>query len=112
MVGNNHRFFLSISLNRIHGRAVHRVAPRWIAAVGPVDRPVREVEFEVDGFGQAVIEEFNVSTDLGSLALGNLEIGAKDASLAGVVRTFLSPIKLAGFDVERDSYAPFLNVPP
>src|SRR4029077_7336238 len=45
-----------------------------------------------------------------SLTLRNFEIGAKQASLAAFVRALLSPIKFAGFNVERDTYAPFLKV--
>src|SRR6267142_5350381 len=110
MVENNLRFFLAISLSRIHRRPIHRVATRWIAAVRPVDGPVGKVEFEVNRFWQALVKEFEVFAIGGSLALGNFEIGAKDTSVAGIVRTLLSPIKLAGFEVERDTHAPFPNV--
>src|SRR6266853_5631788 len=112
MVENNYRLFLAISLSRIHRRAVHRVATWRIASVRPVDRPVGKIQFEVNRFGQAPVEEFDVFAIGRTLALGNFEIGAKDASLASIVRTFLSPIKLSTFDVERDSHAPFLYVFP
>src|ERR1700688_3693225 len=77
-------------------------------AVRPVERPVGEVEFEVDGFRQILVQEFDIFAVRWSLAFGNLEIGAKNASLTGIVRALLSPIKFAGFDVERDAHAPFL----
>src|SRR5260370_26767051 len=96
----------------MHGRTVPGVATRRIAAVRPVDRPVGEVEFEVNRFWQAPVEEFDVFAVGGTLALGNFEIGAKDTPLAGIVRTFLSPIKFSTFDVERDSHAPFFYVLP
>src|ERR1700678_874817 len=108
MIENNHRFFLAISLSRIHSRPIHRVAAWWIAAVRPVDRPVGEVEFEVNRFGQAVVEKFDILAARRRLPVGNFEIGAKDTSLTGVVRPFLSPIKFPAFDVKRDSHAPFL----
>src|SRR5271156_5694424 len=112
MVENNHRFFLPISLNRIHGRPIHRVAAWWVAAVRPVDRSVGEVEFEVDRFRQILVKKFDVFAVRWSLVLGNLETGAKDTSLAGIVRTFLSPIEFSTFDVERDSHTPFLYLLP
>src|SRR5580698_6718950 len=112
MVENNHRFLFAISSDRIHGRTVNGVASRRIATVGPVDGSVGEIEFEVNGFRQAVVEKFNVFAICGTEALGNFEIGAKDSSLAGIVRALLSPIKLSGFDVERDPYAPFPYVLP
>src|SRR5580658_2018350 len=112
MVENNHRFLFAISSGRIHGRTVHRVASRRIATVGPVEGSVGEIEFEVNGFRQAVVEKFNVFAICRTEALGNFEIGAKDSSLAGIVRALLSPIKLSGLDVERDPYAPFPYVLP
>src|SRR6266404_8570337 len=110
MVENNLRLFLAITLSWIHGRPIHRVAARWIAAVRPVDRLVGKVEFKVNRFWQALVEKFDVFAIGGALVLWNLKIGAKDTSIAGIVRALLSPIKFAGFDVEHDTYAPFLNV--
>src|SRR5580704_6347783 len=112
MVGNNHRFLFAISSGWIHGRTVNGVATRRIAAVRPVNRSVGKIEFEVNRFRQALVEKFNVFAICGTEALRNFEIGAKDSSLAGIVRALLSPIKLSGFDVERDPYAPFLYVLP
>ncbi len=95
---------------RIHGRAIHGVAARRIAAVRPVHHSVGKIEFQVDGFGQILVEQFNVSAVRRSLPLWNFEIGAEDASLAGIVRALLSPIKLSGCDVERDPHTPFRRV--
>src|ERR1700688_4341345 len=78
-------------------------------AVRPVERPVGEVEFEVDGFRQILVQEFDIFAVRWSLGLGNLEIGAKDTSLTGIGRTLLSPINYAAFDVERNAHAPLLN---
>src|SRR6266487_1674051 len=66
-----------------------RVAARWVATVGPVDHPVGEVEFEVNRFWQALVEKFDIFAIGGALTLGNLEIGAKDAAIAGIVRALL-----------------------
>src|ERR1700757_2403352 len=108
MFENNLRFLFAISASRIHRSPVYRVPARRGAAVGPVDHPVSEVEFEVDWFGQILVQKLDIFAVRWNLALGNFEIGAKDASLTGVVWALLSPIKLAGFDVEHDAHAPFL----
>src|SRR5437660_2813387 len=55
-------------------------------------------------------EKLDVFAIGGTLALGNLEIGAKDTSIASIGRPLLVPIKLAGLDIEHDTYAPFLTV--
>src|SRR3954468_1170115 len=107
MVENDHRFFLA-SLGRIHRRTVHSVAARRIAAVGPVHRPVGKIEFQINRFGQALVEKFDVFAIGGALTFGNFEIGAEDSSFAGIVGTFLGPIKFSTFDVEGNSDTPFL----
>src|SRR5258706_3229118 len=104
------RFFFAITESRIHRSPVYRVSARWIAAVRPVDRSVGEVELEVDRFRQILVQKLDVFAVRWSLALGNFEIGAKYASVAGIVRALLSPVKFAGFDVEHDAHAPFPNL--
>src|ERR1700751_2148065 len=93
MVENNLRFFRAISLRRIHGRSVYCVPAGSVAAICPVDRPVGEVEFEIDRFGKILIQKFDIFAVCWSLTLRNFEIGAKEASLTGFVRALLSPIK-------------------
>src|ERR1700722_5755278 len=46
------------------------------------------------------------------LSFWNFETGSKDATLAGVVGTFLGPVELAAFHVERYSHAPLGCVRP
>ena len=45
---------------RIHRGAVHRVAARRIAAVGPVQDAILEIELQIDRLGQPVEEHFDV----------------------------------------------------
>ena len=105
--------FLPFPGARIHGRPIHGVAARRIAAVGPVHRPVSEVEFEVDGFRQ--IPHRAARCLCGSLAVwpfGISRLARKMRPSPALSRTFLSPIEFSAFDVERDSHAPFLYVLP
>ena len=53
---------------RIDRRAVHGVAARRIAAVGPVQHALREIELEVDRLGQAVEQHLDVAAIGGALA--------------------------------------------
>src|SRR5580700_1593220 len=46
------------------------------------------------------------------LSLWNFETSSKDAALTGVVGTFLGPVELAAFHVERYSHAPLGCIRP
>src|ERR1700690_1268623 len=101
MVENNLWLSLAISLSRIHGRPVHGVSARWIAAVRPVDRAVGKIEFGGNRVWPRLVEKFDAFAIAGSLALANFEMRSKDPPLAGVVRPLLSAINFPTFDVER-----------
>ena len=90
----------------IDGCAVHRVAARRVAAIGPVEHAVLEIELEIDRLRQAVEEHFDVGAFVGALAPGEIDTGAKDAAELAIVRTFLRPVDLAALGVDGDADAP------
>ena len=49
---------------------------------------------------------------LGMLSLWNFETSSKDATLTSVVRTFLGPVELTAFYVERHPHAPLGCIRP
>jgi hypothetical protein len=62
---------------RIIGReeAYHgRVTPRWVAAVGPVEHAIFDIELEIDRLRQVVEEHFDVRVLGGGLTLGDFEV--------------------------------------
>ena len=95
---------------RIDGCAIHGIASRRIAAIGPIKNAILEVQFQVDRLGQTVKKHFNIAAVGGILALRDVDTCAKDLPLFSVVRAFLRPVDLSAFGVHRDSNAPFLCV--
>src|SRR6185436_17061107 len=92
---------------RVNGRAIHRVAARGIAAVGPVEDAAFEIDFEIDRLGKAVEEYLDVAAVGRRLALWNLDPGAQDAPDAGVVGALLRPVDLSPLEIDGNSNAPF-----
>jgi hypothetical protein len=93
-------------------RATDGVAARRIAAVGPVEDAVRQIEFEIDGFRQPVEQQLDVGAVRRGLALWDLDAGAEDAAQAGVVRPLLRPVDLPSLRIEGDADAPAGLVAP
>ena len=60
-MGKNDLRFDAISGWRVHRRTINGVATRRVAAVCPIERPIRGVEVEIDWLGQIVIKKFNVT---------------------------------------------------
>ena len=87
-------------------RAIDGVAARRIAAVGPIEDAVRQIELEVDGFRQLIEQHLDVGAVGRALAFGNVDVGAEDTAQAGVVRAFLRPIDFPKFRIDGDSNAP------
>jgi hypothetical protein len=85
--------------------AVHRVAARRVAAVGPVENAVLEIELEIDRLRQVVEEDFDVGA-VAAVSPGGISIGAEDAAEPGIVRAFLRPVDLPALRVDRDADAP------
>src|SRR6516162_2070751 len=86
---------------------VHRVAPRWVSAIRPIQRPIKGIKVKIDRFRQIVEEKLNVVAVLSRLAWRNLDAGPKNSSHTRVVTTFLRPIELAAVTVHRDAATPF-----
>src|SRR5712675_2229631 len=94
---------------RIRGRSVHRVSPRRITAVCPVDHPIGEIE--IDRLGQIIEKQFDVFTIGRALALRNFQACAKDPPLASIVVALLGPIKLLVLHVEGYTDTPVSRIP-
>src|SRR5438046_6971477 len=96
--------FGQIGVNR---RAVHRVSARRISAVGPINEPIFQIELEIDWLGQTVEQKFDISAISRRLAFWGVYVRAKDAALAGVVRSFLRPVNLSTIWIDGNSDTPF-----
>src|SRR5262249_47666954 len=87
-------------------RAIHGVAARRIAAIGPVEDAIHQIELEVDGLRQSVEKQLDVGAVRWPLALRYVEVRAADATESSVVRAFLRPVDLPEFWVDGDPDAP------
>ena len=90
----------------IDGCAVHRVAARRVAAIGPVEDAILAVELEIDRLRQAVEEHLDVGALGGGLTFGDFDAGAEDSALLSIVRALLRPVDLLAFGIDRDPNAP------
>ena len=45
---------------RVHRRAIDGVAARWIAAVGPIEEPIFQIELEIDRLRQTIEQSFDI----------------------------------------------------
>src|SRR5262245_2961293 len=64
------------------------------------------IELELDRLGKSVEEDFDVAAVGRRLAVRELNPGAQDASLPGVVLAFLRPVDLSPFGIDGDPNAP------
>src|SRR5258706_5945908 len=69
--------------------AVNRVAERRVDTVRPVEHASSRIDLQVDRLGQVVIKQFDILSIRRRLAARDLDICAKDSSLAGVISAFL-----------------------
>src|SRR5215471_13864004 len=92
---------------RVERSAVYRVAFRRITAIGPIQEPVLSIDFEIDRLRQTIEQQFDVCSVRRRLAFRNVDVCTKDAALARIVRTFLSPIKLSAVWIDGYPNAPF-----
>ena len=59
MVENDFRIF-TIARRTVHGRAIHCVAARRIATIGPVHSPIGQVEIKIDRLRKSVVKKLDV----------------------------------------------------
>jgi hypothetical protein len=71
---------------------------------------VFEIDLEIDRFGKAVEEDFDVAAIGGRLAPRDIDPGAQNASDFGVVSAFLRPVDLLPPMIDGNSNAPPLLV--
>src|SRR6202171_1217044 len=90
---------------------VHSVAARWVAPVGPVENTVLVVELDIDRLRQSVEEDLDVGPGRRSLAGGNFDIGAEEATEPGVIWTLLRPVDFSEFRIDRQPNAPSGLIP-
>ncbi len=96
----------------VHRRATNRVPARRISAVGPVYESILQVELEIDRFGQAVEQQFDIRAISRRRVFWDVNVRAKNAALAGVVRPFLRPINFTAVRINRDTDTPFGQIGP
>jgi len=97
---------------RIQRRAIHSIASRRIAAIGPVHHPVGQIEIEVNRLRQTVVKKFDAFPIFRILAFRDFDTGSENAALAGIVTAFLCPVDVAAVRVESDSDAPLGCIRP
>src|SRR5262249_9042391 len=91
---------------RIHDGSIDGVATRRVAAIGPVEHAMLEIELQVDRLGQVVEQYLDIGAVGRSLSLGDLATGAEDSAQSCIVRAFLRPVDLLMLGIERDANAP------
>ena len=87
-------------------RAIDGVAARRIAAVGPIEDTVRQIEFEIDRLRQLIEQHFDVGAVRRARALGNVDVRAEDTTPAGVVEAFLRPVDFLKLRIDGDADTP------
>src|SRR3954463_6788187 len=97
------RMFGEIGVNR---RAVHRVSARRISAIGPINEPILQIELEIDWFGQAIEQKFDVGAVRRRLTIRDVDLRTEDATLAGIIGSFLRPINLSAVRINSDADTP------
>src|SRR6266436_9641936 len=101
------RMFAEVGVYR---RAIDRVSARRISAIRPINEPILSVELEIDRLRQTIEQKFDVSPISRRLAFRDVDLRAKDAALAGVLRPFLRPINFPAIWINGDSNAQLSTV--
>ena len=86
--------------------AIDGVAARRIAAVGPVEDAVRQIELEIDRLRQLIEQHLDVGAVRRALALRDVDIGAEETAQSAVVRAFLRPVDFPELRIDGDPDAP------
>src|SRR5262249_13689676 len=99
----DHDLRVSLCVDR---RAIDRVATRRIAAVGPVEDAVRQIELEVDRFRQMIEQHLYVGAVRRAFALWDVDVGTEDSAQAAVIGAFLCPVEFTKLRIDGDADAP------
>src|SRR5689334_16721870 len=94
----------------VNGGAIHGIAAWGIAAIGPVQPAILQIELQIDRFRQPVEQDGNVPPIGGSLPCGNLDIRAKDATALTLVRAFLRPVDVPTISIHGNTDAPVRQI--
>src|SRR5207249_9846494 len=98
------RMFAEVGVYRC---AIDRVSARRISAIGPINEPILQIELEIDWFGQAVEQKFDVGAVRRRLTIRDVDLRTEDATFAGIIGSFLRPINLFAVRINSDADAPF-----
>jgi len=71
--------------------------------IGPIDRPLRQIEFKIDRFRKIIEDHCDVATALRRrIPIGNVDARAENAPLARVGTALLGPVHLPSVQIGRD----------
>src|SRR5262245_6468625 len=87
-------------------RAIDGVAARSIAAVGPVEDTVRQIELEVDRLRQVIEQHLDVRAVRRAFAFRDLDAGAEDAAQLAIIGALVRPIEFPGLWIDGDPDEP------
>jgi len=93
----HHDFGNVARLVRVDRCAAHRISARGIAAVGPVQHAVFEIELEIDRFGKLLEKNFDVRSIAAVWPLGISMFRAIQTTGAAFGGAFLRPIEFSIF---------------
>src|SRR6266478_1307612 len=91
----------------VYRRAIDGVPARRISAIGPIKEPILQIELEIDRLRQTIEQHFDIRAIRRRLALRDVDVRAKDAALARIVRSFLRPINFPAVRINSDADTPF-----
>src|SRR5689334_13013776 len=90
--------------------AIHGIAAWRIAAIGPVQSAIFQIELQIDRLRQTVEQDRNIPPIRGSLPRGYLDIRAKDATVLTLLRAFLRPVDVLAIGIHRNTHAPVRRI--
>src|SRR6516162_8543038 len=93
-------------IDLIDRRAIDGVAARRIAAVGPIQNAIFEIELEINRLWQAIKQDFNVRAAGRTLPLWDVYVGAKKTTFVSFVWALLRPVDLAALGIDGDTDTP------
>ena len=91
---------------RVDRRAVHRIAARRVAAIGPVQHAMGKTELDIDRLRKGAEDDFHIATIERRLAFRDVDPGAQDAPDTSIVSAFLRPVDLSPLGIDGDPDTP------